>query len=179
MSILLYYKLFKWSISPCASFCLWRSLLFICCQNIVSCFQKLILVPKIRVCWYLQSVSLTECYTLFPGVIVWNESLCCSVCVFRNMNKRLTEDQARKTFDRAMKLEQEFGEFFTGTLLTKTLTVVEIGHVRSWLLHDLVYLCHCVVLGPSEPVTTTTLTTKQEGSKPADQNSRVHSSCQW
>lgn len=30
------------------------------------------------------------------------------------MNKRLTEDQARKTFDRAMKLEQEFGEFFTG-----------------------------------------------------------------
>lgn len=30
------------------------------------------------------------------------------------MNKRLTEEQARKTFDRAMKLEQEFGEFFTG-----------------------------------------------------------------
>lgn len=30
------------------------------------------------------------------------------------MNKRLTEEQAKKTFDRAMKLEQEFGEFFTG-----------------------------------------------------------------
>lgn len=34
----------------------------------------------------------------------------------REMNKRLTEEQARKTFDRAMKLEQEFGEFFTGTV---------------------------------------------------------------
>ncbi|XP_034563270.1 disks large homolog 1-like [Notolabrus celidotus] len=29
------------------------------------------------------------------------------------MNKRLTEEQARKTFDRAIKLEQEFTEFFT------------------------------------------------------------------
>uniref|UniRef100_A0A8C8E159 Discs, large homolog 2 (Drosophila) n=1 Tax=Oryzias sinensis TaxID=183150 RepID=A0A8C8E159_9TELE len=30
-----------------------------------------------------------------------------------DMNKRLSEEQARKMFDRAMKLEQEFGEFFT------------------------------------------------------------------
>ncbi|KAM9019462.1 disks large homolog 2 isoform 17-T18 [Guaruba guarouba] len=29
------------------------------------------------------------------------------------MNKRLTEEQAKKTYDRAIKLEQEFGEFFT------------------------------------------------------------------
>ncbi|XP_032382442.1 disks large homolog 1 isoform X11 [Etheostoma spectabile] len=29
------------------------------------------------------------------------------------MNKRFTEEQARKTFDRAVKLEQEFTEFFT------------------------------------------------------------------
>ncbi|XP_072245119.1 disks large homolog 4-like isoform X3 [Leuresthes tenuis] len=29
------------------------------------------------------------------------------------MNKRLTEEQARKTFDRAVKLEQEFTEYFT------------------------------------------------------------------
>uniref|UniRef100_A0A673MQG1 Disks large homolog 2-like n=1 Tax=Sinocyclocheilus rhinocerous TaxID=307959 RepID=A0A673MQG1_9TELE len=29
------------------------------------------------------------------------------------MNKRLTEEQAKKTYDRAMKLEQEFGEYFT------------------------------------------------------------------
>lgn len=36
------------------------------------------------------------------------------------MNKRLTEEQAKKTYDRAIKLEQEFGEYFTGMfLLTK------------------------------------------------------------
>ncbi|MED6280983.1 Discs large 1-like protein [Characodon lateralis] len=29
------------------------------------------------------------------------------------MNKRLTEEQARKTFDRGIKLEQEFAEYFT------------------------------------------------------------------
>lgn len=32
----------------------------------------------------------------------------------REMNKRLTEEQGRKTFDRATKLEQEFTEHFTG-----------------------------------------------------------------
>ena len=29
------------------------------------------------------------------------------------MNKRMTEDQARKTYERALKLEHDFGEFFT------------------------------------------------------------------
>lgn len=38
------------------------------------------------------------------------------VCVSREMNKRLSEEQARKTFDRAVKLEQEFTEYFTGWL---------------------------------------------------------------
>lgn len=28
----------------------------------------------------------------------------------------MTEDQARKTFERAMKMEQEFAEYFTGKL---------------------------------------------------------------
>ena len=37
-----------------------------------------------------------------------------SVEAIREMNKRLTEDQAQKTYDRALKLEQEFGEYFTG-----------------------------------------------------------------
>ena len=32
----------------------------------------------------------------------------------RELNKRLTEEQAQKTYDRALKLEQEFGEYFTG-----------------------------------------------------------------
>lgn len=30
------------------------------------------------------------------------------------MNKRMTEDQAKKTYERALKMEQEFGEYFTG-----------------------------------------------------------------
>ncbi|XP_063772440.1 disks large homolog 1 isoform X1 [Pseudophryne corroboree] len=37
------------------------------------------------------------------------------------MNKRLTEDQARKTFERAMKLEQEFTEHFTAIVQGDTL----------------------------------------------------------
>ncbi|XP_022601469.1 disks large homolog 2 isoform X2 [Seriola dumerili] len=36
-----------------------------------------------------------------------------SIDSLMDMNKRLTEEQAKKIFDRAMKLEQEFGEFFT------------------------------------------------------------------
>ncbi|XP_069577253.1 disks large homolog 2 isoform X12 [Brachyistius frenatus] len=44
-----------------------------------------------------------------------------SIDSLMDMNKRLTEDQARKTFDRAMKLEQEFGEFFTALVQGDTL----------------------------------------------------------
>ncbi|KAK3744579.1 hypothetical protein QZH41_004993 [Actinostola sp. cb2023] len=36
-----------------------------------------------------------------------------SIESIRELNKRLTEEQAQKTYDRAMKLEQEFGEYFT------------------------------------------------------------------
>uniref|UniRef100_A0A8D2ZRS1 Disks large-like 2 n=1 Tax=Scophthalmus maximus TaxID=52904 RepID=A0A8D2ZRS1_SCOMX len=44
-----------------------------------------------------------------------------SIDSLMDMNKRLTEEQARKTFDRAMKLEQEFGEFFTALVQGDTL----------------------------------------------------------
>ncbi|XP_061594642.1 disks large homolog 1-like isoform X3 [Cololabis saira] len=37
----------------------------------------------------------------------------CNVENILEMNKRFTEEQARKNFDRAVKLEQEFAEFFT------------------------------------------------------------------
>lgn len=33
------------------------------------------------------------------------------------MNKKLTEEQAKKIFEKAVKLEREFGEFFTGKVL--------------------------------------------------------------
>lgn len=32
----------------------------------------------------------------------------------RELNKRITEEQARKTYERSLKLEQEFAEYFTG-----------------------------------------------------------------
>ena len=31
------------------------------------------------------------------------------------MNKRMTQEQAQKAYERAMKLEQDFGEYFTCT----------------------------------------------------------------
>ena len=49
--------------------------------------------------------------TLYPIAIFLKPI---SVECIRDLNKRLTEEQAQKTFDRALKLEQEFGEYFTG-----------------------------------------------------------------
>uniref|UniRef100_A0A3B3BVL1 Disks large homolog 1 n=1 Tax=Oryzias melastigma TaxID=30732 RepID=A0A3B3BVL1_ORYME len=40
----------------------------------------------------------------------------CSVENILEMNKRLSEEQARKAFDRALKLEQEFPEYFTAVV---------------------------------------------------------------
>nr|XP_029135579.1 disks large homolog 2 isoform X3 [Labrus bergylta] len=44
-----------------------------------------------------------------------------SIDSLMDMNKRLTEEQAKKTFDRAMKLEQEFAEYFTALVQGDTL----------------------------------------------------------
>lgn len=32
----------------------------------------------------------------------------------RELNRRMTDEQAKKTFERALKMEHEFGEYFTG-----------------------------------------------------------------
>ncbi|KAJ7392665.1 Disks large 3 [Desmophyllum pertusum] len=48
--------------------------------------------------------------TLYPIAIFLKPK---SVDSIRELNKRLTEEQAQKTYDRALKLEQEFGEYFT------------------------------------------------------------------
>ena len=39
------------------------------------------------------------------------------------MNKRITEEQARKTYERAIKTEQEFAEYFTGKMIGNFLQV--------------------------------------------------------
>ncbi|XP_029140829.1 disks large homolog 1 isoform X9 [Protobothrops mucrosquamatus] len=46
------------------------------------------------------------------------------------MNKRLTDEQARKTFERAMKLEQEFTEHFTAIVQGDTLEEI-YNHVKQ------------------------------------------------
>lgn len=65
-----------------------------------------------------------------------------SVCFSREMNKRFTEEQARKSYDRAVKMEQEFTEYFTGeapfidinyifcTLSTVTVSITLHIHVK-------------------------------------------------
>lgn len=40
-----------------------------------------------------------------------------SVDSIMEMNKRMSEEQARKTYERAMKLEQDFAEYFTGEMI--------------------------------------------------------------
>lgn len=51
--------------------------------------------------------------TLYPIAIFLKPI---SVDCIRDLNKRLTEEQAQKTYDRALKLEQEFGEYFTAVV---------------------------------------------------------------
>lgn len=43
--------------------------------------------------------------------IMMNDAIiiCC-----RELNKRLVEEQAKKIYERSMRQEQDFGEFFTG-----------------------------------------------------------------
>jgi len=44
-------------------------------------------------------------------------SLQCDFAFHRHWNKQFTEDEARKAFEQTLKLEQEFGEHFTGQLV--------------------------------------------------------------
>lgn len=44
----------------------------------------------------------------------------------------MTEEQAKKTYERALKMEQEFGEYFTGKrLTTDTVSFIANGRGRS------------------------------------------------
>lgn len=51
---------------------------------------------------------------MFYIIVLHHHDIGTVVCVSREMNKRFSEEQARKTYDRAVKLEQEFTEYFTG-----------------------------------------------------------------
>ncbi|KAM7330522.1 hypothetical protein ACRRTK_009711 [Alexandromys fortis] len=66
------------------------------------------------------------------------------------MNKRLTEEQAKKTYDRAIKLEQEFGEYFTGVV--PNIDVAESSLcVPSWLSSSCVRITCQPMLHASVP----------------------------
>jgi hypothetical protein len=66
---------------------------------------------------------------------MWVVLLYCS----RDMNKRTTEEQARKTFERAQKTEQEFAEYFTG--MVDGLVLLNKVYARRLLLRNGGVLC--------------------------------------
>lgn len=59
-------------------------------------------------------------------------SLTSNVFNCREMSRRTTEEQAKKIYDRALRLEQEFGEYFTGELS-------QFMDLISWLIDLLLF----------------------------------------
>lgn len=45
----------------------------------------------------------------------------------------MTEEQAKKTFERAMKMEQEFGEYFTGKTRRAVTSERNVRVMKIWL----------------------------------------------
>lgn len=70
-----------------------------------------------------------------------------TVCSCREMNKRLTEEQGRKTFDRATKLEQEFTEHFTGDAPTPHSSVL-VFQEEQMMMSNSVYSLYTRTLTP-------------------------------
>lgn len=61
--------------------------------------------------------------------------VCVSLTLHREINKRITEEQARKAFDRATKLEQEFTECFSA--IVEGDSFEEIYHKVKRVIEDL------------------------------------------
>jgi len=63
--------------------------------------------------------------------------------VCREWNKCLTADQAEKLYEQATKLEQEFGEYFTGIVLcyNKYLLLEIFKTVKTFYLYIAALLC--------------------------------------
>ncbi|TDG40607.1 hypothetical protein AWZ03_012968, partial [Drosophila navojoa] len=58
-----------------------------------------------------------------------------SVDSVMEMNRRMTEEQAKKTYERAIKMEQEFGEYFTGVVQGDTIEEI-YSKVKSMICHN-------------------------------------------
>lgn len=64
-----------------------------------------------------------------------HSQVCMSLTLYREINKRITEEQARKAFDRATKLEQEFTECFSA--IVEGDSFEEIYHKVKRVIEDL------------------------------------------
>jgi len=54
--------------------------------------------------------------------------------MFREWNQRITEEQARKTYERALKLEEEFGEYFVGQYYSLSLCVCSAATLTCYVI---------------------------------------------
>lgn len=80
--------------------------------------------------------------TLYPIAIFLKPK---SVDSIRELNKRLTEEQAQKTYDRALKLEQEFGEYFTGKLIKPDMELSQISFISNKTFNIFISLTSVVI----------------------------------
>lgn len=73
------------------------------------------------------------------------------------MNRRTTDEQAKKTYERALKMEHEFGEYFTGKnfnirLLQSFLTVSLTGVVQGDTIEEIYSKVKQLIWSQSGPV---------------------------
>lgn len=73
----------------------------------ISCLASACLAHE-PLCYALNSLLVVYPIDMTPfgGIL--------SIVFYSEINKRQTYEQANKMFDKAMKLEQDFGEYFTG-----------------------------------------------------------------
>jgi len=67
----------------------------------------------------------------------------------REWNQRITEEQARKTYERAVKLEEEFGEYFVGQY--DSLDIIKsFANVDFVLLSTVNWWPFCMIISTSD-----------------------------
>lgn len=74
------------------------------------------------------------------------------------MNRRMSDEQAKKTHERALKMEHEFGEYFTGKLIERTRRLrfakfySHSGVVQGDTIEDIYSKVKQLIWGQSGPV---------------------------
>ena len=109
------------------------------CELIVQCVHNSFILLNLVKLWtkYCWSIFSDICRNIVYRSVTWgqwsvviswwnvnfvtSDSLICNLNMFREWNKRLTADQAQKMYEQAVKLEQEFSEYFTGVYCVVTI----------------------------------------------------------